>query len=44
LDALKSVSGGFWEAGEERVAVVNARENKRDNKFGSSVNTEIFSD
>ena len=35
LDTLESVDGGVGEAREERVAVVNAGQNKRDNNFGS---------
>ena len=34
LDTLESVDGGVGEAREERVAVVDAGQNKRDNNFG----------
>ena len=36
LDTLESVDGGVGEAREERVAVVNAGQNDRDDKFGGS--------
>ena len=36
LDTLESVDGGVGKAGEERVAVVNARHNEKDNKFCGS--------
>ena len=36
LDALESVDGGVGKAREERVAVVNAGQNERDNEFGGS--------
>jgi hypothetical protein len=44
LDALEGVGGGVRETREERVAIVNARQNERDNKFGDSLSGEIFSD
>ena len=34
LDMLESVDGGVGEARAEGVAVVDAGQNKRDNKFG----------
>ena len=36
LDTLERVDGGVRKAREERVAVVNAGQNKRDNEFGGS--------
>ena len=36
LDTLESVDGGVGKAREERVALVNAGQNERDNKFGGS--------
>ena len=36
LDTLASVDGRVEEAREETVAVVNAVQNERDNKFGGS--------
>ena len=36
LDTLESVDGGVRKAGEERVAVVNAGQNERYNKFCGS--------
>ena len=42
LDTLESVDGGVGEAREERVAVVNAGQNKRDNKFGSGFKIRYF--
>ena len=44
LDTLKSVDGGVGKAREERVAVVNAGQNERDNKFGGSFGGQVFSD
>ena len=34
LNTLESVDGGVGETREKRVAIVNAGQNKRDNKFG----------
>ena len=42
LDTLKSVDGGVGEAREVRVAVVNAGQNKRDNKFGAASVVRYF--
>ena len=36
LDTLESVDGGVGKAREERVAVVNAGQDERDNEFGGS--------
>ena len=36
LDMLESVDGGVGEARKERVAVVNAGQKERDDKFGGS--------
>ena len=44
LDALESVDGGVGKAREERVAVVNAGQNERDNKFGGGFGGKVFSD
>ena len=33
-DALKRLNGGGWEVGKERVAIIDAGENERDEKFG----------
>ena len=43
LDMLESVDAGIGEAREERAAVVDAKQNKRD-RFGSSFCAELFSD
>jgi hypothetical protein len=44
LDTLKSMGGGVREARKERVAVVDAGQNERNNKFGGSISSEVFSD
>ena len=36
LDTLEGVDGEVGEAREERVAVVNAGQNERENEFGGS--------
>ena len=44
LDTLESVDGGVWEAREERVAVVNARQNERErDEFGGSLLLPLLS-
>ena len=37
LDTLESVDGGVRKAREERVAIVNAGQNERDNEFKKSM-------
>ena len=44
LDTLEGVGGGVREAGEVRVAVVKARQNERDNKFGGCFSVKVFPD
>ena len=38
------MDGGVGKAREERVAVVNAGQNERDNEFGGSFSGQVFSD
>ena len=44
LNSLKRFKRGSWQACQERVTVVNSRENERCTKFGSSYWRQVFSD
>jgi hypothetical protein len=44
LDTLESVGCGVRKPREERVAVVDAGQNERDDKFGGGFRGEVFSD
>jgi hypothetical protein len=44
LYALQSVGGGERKTSEKRVAIVKARQNERDSKFGGGVVVQVFPD